>query len=223
MTEGLRAADERDDSEPEALAKLLAAVDRARGSPCNGCSRAICGHEVVVSFVLGFKETPRCLDCLARGLSRERGDLLTSARHHIDHRDCWSAGWRHATAIEERSADAGTGASGTVSCGLGAVATCIAGAPAAAKIIQGASRGTRESASDRTPEWIAEWDAGDLACGDLVLELRLRLRELQSGQILKLTARDPGAPADLPAWCGLNGHTLITAAHPIYLIQRRTE
>jgi tRNA 2-thiouridine synthesizing protein A len=69
----------------------------------------------------------------------------------------------------------------------------------------------------------SEWDAGDLGCGDLVMELRIRFKAMRPGQILKLTARDPGAPADLPAWCRLTGHHLMYADHPIYLIRRRED
>ena len=64
-----------------------------------------------------------------------------------------------------------------------------------------------------------EWDAGDMGCGELVLELRMRVARLAPGQVLKIIARDPGAPADLPAWCGLTGHTLVSQAPPVYLIR----
>jgi len=67
----------------------------------------------------------------------------------------------------------------------------------------------------------AVWDAGDLGCGDLALELRLRLEAMRPGQILRLTARDGGAPADIPAWCRMTGHTLIAEQHPIYYIRRK--
>jgi tRNA 2-thiouridine synthesizing protein A len=67
----------------------------------------------------------------------------------------------------------------------------------------------------------AIWDAGDLGCGDLVLQLRLRIEGLPPGAVLRLVARDPGAPADLPAWCRLTGHRLLAAEHPVYLIQRK--
>jgi tRNA 2-thiouridine synthesizing protein A len=67
----------------------------------------------------------------------------------------------------------------------------------------------------------AEWDAGDTGCGDLVLELRQRVMELEPGAVFKLVARDPGAPADLPAWCRMTGHTLVSAAHPVYFIRRK--
>jgi tRNA 2-thiouridine synthesizing protein A len=69
----------------------------------------------------------------------------------------------------------------------------------------------------------SEWDAGDMGCGELVLELRLRLQPMRPRQLLKLTARDPGAPEDLPAWCRLTGHHLTYADHPIYLIRRRED
>jgi tRNA 2-thiouridine synthesizing protein A len=67
----------------------------------------------------------------------------------------------------------------------------------------------------------AEWDAGDMGCGDLVLELRIRVHHLGAGQVLKLVARDPGAPADLPAWCRMTGHTLVAERHPVYFIRRK--
>jgi len=67
----------------------------------------------------------------------------------------------------------------------------------------------------------AEWDAGDMGCGDLVLELRGRVEALVAGRVLRLTARDPGAPADIPAWCRMTGHALVSAQHPIYLIRRK--
>jgi tRNA 2-thiouridine synthesizing protein A len=64
------------------------------------------------------------------------------------------------------------------------------------------------------------WDAGDTACGDLVLELRRRLSTLRPGQVLRLVARDPGAPEDIPAWCRLTGHTLVARRPPVYDIRK---
>ena len=52
------------------------------------------------------------------------------------------------------------------------------------------------------------WDAGALGCGELVLELRNRLRAMP-GAVLKVVATDPGAPADIPAWCRLTGNALL--------------
>ncbi|NUQ34802.1 MAG: sulfurtransferase TusA family protein [Planctomycetaceae bacterium] len=75
--------------------------------------------------------------------------------------------------------------------------------------------------SDGTPKHDAEWDAGDMGCGDLVLELRLRLKDMAAGKVLKLRATDPGAPEDIPAWCGLTGHSLTHKQHPNYWIKRK--
>jgi len=58
------------------------------------------------------------------------------------------------------------------------------------------------------PNFDAQWDAGDLGCGDLVLALRGKLREMP-GKVLKLIACDPGAPADIPAYCRMTGHQLL--------------
>ena len=69
----------------------------------------------------------------------------------------------------------------------------------------------------------AQWDAGDLGCGELVLELRFRLSALGPGELFRLIALDPGAPADIPAWCRMTGHTLVGIEHPVYLIQRKED
>ncbi|HSE92474.1 MAG TPA: hypothetical protein VLF19_04140 [Methylomirabilota bacterium] len=39
--------------------------------------------------------------------------------------------------------------------------------------------------------------------------------------MLELVARDPGAPADLPAWCRLTGHALVEQRPPVYRIRRK--
>ena len=67
----------------------------------------------------------------------------------------------------------------------------------------------------------ATWDAGDLGCGELVLELRTRLSAMRPGRVLRLTARDVGARHDIPSWCRMTGHTLISQQHPVYLIRRK--
>ena len=67
----------------------------------------------------------------------------------------------------------------------------------------------------------AHWDAGDLGCGDLVLQLMVRMKAMQEGEVLRLVALDPGAPADIPAWCRMTGHALVDAQPPVYLIRRK--
>ncbi len=41
------------------------------------------------------------------------------------------------------------------------------------------------------------WDAGDMGCGELIMYLSMRLKAMP-GEVLKLIARDAGAPEDLP-------------------------
>jgi len=73
-----------------------------------------------------------------------------------------------------------------------------------------------------TPSEDAIWDAGDLGCGELVLELRRRLNAMP-GRTLKVVVCDPGAPADIPAWCRLTRHTLLRAEPPAYWIRARAQ
>jgi tRNA 2-thiouridine synthesizing protein A len=69
----------------------------------------------------------------------------------------------------------------------------------------------------------AEWDAGGMGCGERVLELRWLLDIMKPGQIMKLTARDHGAPIDIPAWCRMTGNPLVGGRPPIYLIRRKED
>ena len=71
--------------------------------------------------------------------------------------------------------------------------------------------------SDPTP---ARWDVGDIGCGRLAAELATRVRRLGPGERLEIVARDAGAQADIPAWCRLTGHRLVSAEPPLYLIER---
>jgi len=69
----------------------------------------------------------------------------------------------------------------------------------------------------------AEWDAGDLGCGEVLVMLRSRMRGLAAGQVLRLTVRDRGAPEDLPAWCRMTERRLLRADHPHYWIEQRQD
>jgi tRNA 2-thiouridine synthesizing protein A len=65
-----------------------------------------------------------------------------------------------------------------------------------------------------------QWNAGETGCGQLIVGLRRQLKSLPCGASLEVIASDAGAPADLPAWCRMTGHSLIFAKHPCYLIQK---
>ncbi|WP_022871110.1 sulfurtransferase TusA family protein [Yaniella halotolerans] len=66
------------------------------------------------------------------------------------------------------------------------------------------------------------WNAGDMGCGELVVKLKLKLRdELAPGEVIQLTATDAGAPEDIPAWCRLTSNPLLYQDHPEYFIQAK--
>ncbi len=70
------------------------------------------------------------------------------------------------------------------------------------------------------PPFDLAWDAGDLGCGELLLALRTRMRDLSPGAVLRLSTTDLGAREDLPAWCRMTGHRLLLAAHPDYFVRK---
>ena len=67
-----------------------------------------------------------------------------------------------------------------------------------------------------------EWDAGHMGCGEVIILLRLRMRKLNPGDVLKLTSLDLGAPEDLPAWCRMTKRRLLRAEHPHYWIEAKS-
>ena len=189
-------------------------------------------------MALGFKNGARCLACLAAALDEEVAALRDHVMQHIRRRECFSQGWLAASEHEgfgttvhppclwpDGETDRGRwGQAGRVSVAQNGEAGVPADALTASAFPDALWADTlAASASTSAPAADAEWDAGDTGCGELVLELRLRLRAMAPGSILKLTARDLGAPEDLPAWCGMTGHTLLEAHHPEYWIKRREE
>lgn len=68
----------------------------------------------------------------------------------------------------------------------------------------------------------AFYDAGEQGCGDGPLEaIAALMRDLAPGQTLEVRASEPSVANDLPAWCRLVGHTLVTHDGDRYLIRRR--
>lgn len=154
---------------------------------------------------MGFQDKPQCLFCLARHLDRGPGELGASLFQYIQTRDCFRTAWNQANRDANLPDD-------TLPPALQYIRTS-AGAP---------STGAEDAATEAgPPESTAHWDAGDMGCGELVLELRRRLEGLPAGGIFQLRATDPGAPEDLPAWCRLTGHRLVRTATPDYWIRRK--
>lgn len=67
----------------------------------------------------------------------------------------------------------------------------------------------------------AIFDAGDMGCGELVMQLRIRMQAIPPDGKIEVIAHDPAGPEDIPAWCRMTGHTLKSMNHPQYIIQRK--
>jgi tRNA 2-thiouridine synthesizing protein A len=46
---------------------------------------------------------------------------------------------------------------------------------------------------------------------------------VEPGEALEVVTHDTGAPVDLPAWCRMTGHSLVSAEHPTYVIRRKAD
>jgi tRNA 2-thiouridine synthesizing protein A len=62
------------------------------------------------------------------------------------------------------------------------------------------------------------YDGGDTGCGELLLELLLFMKKQPAGAVVQVRALDPGAPLEIPAWCRLTKHQLLSSEHPFYKI-----
>lgn len=193
---------------------LLEAMEKRPTGTCIKCRAAMSAHEVVIAHAMGFKDRFTCPACISDALGKERPQFLEHVLRHIEHRPCFLQAWKWASRFH----------------GLGETLR-------PPKLFPEDSSSHREDVVSPpeaaiphvpAPESVPEtgrphelWDAGDMGCGDLVLELRMRLLQMSAGQLLEVRATDPGAPEDIPAWCSMTGHGLVTSSHPLYLIRRR--
>jgi tRNA 2-thiouridine synthesizing protein A len=56
-------------------------------------------------------------------------------------------------------------------------------------------------------------DARYLLCPMPVIRTQNRIAELSPGDTLEVQATDPGALHDIPAWCRVHGHVIVSIAH----------
>lgn len=54
-------------------------------------------------------------------------------------------------------------------------------------------------------------DARNLICPLPVIRTQERVATLAAGQVLEVLCTDPGARVDIPAWCRIHGHRVLTA------------
>ncbi len=52
-------------------------------------------------------------------------------------------------------------------------------------------------------------DARRLLCPMPVIKTQNKVQALSPGDVLAVTCTDPGALNDIPAWCRINGHTIL--------------
>ena len=209
----MAASNEEMDSQDQInIATLLDDLRIMRESRCSSCGAVLCGHEALMSLTMGFKDAPRCWPCLASAMAHEREALRDHLFAHISHRQCYHEGWLWANREEGFEP--------------GKLPGCLW--PKPSKADSGRKRSLSDPhlngtlISDNDSKHNAEWDAGEMGCGDLVLELRTRLQSLKPGEVLRIIAKNSGALEDLPAWCRMTGHTLVASRHPVYLIKRKT-
>jgi tRNA 2-thiouridine synthesizing protein A len=191
---------------PERTAALMERVRPLTGAPCRICNKALCGHEAVMAILLGSRHAPRCASCAAREHGEAARELCERSRQWIVRRDCFLDAWLTASANE------GFGEADRPACLFD---------EAHALPAKRALDVALDTALDAPPTADAIHDAGDLGCGDLVIDLKFRFAELAPGAVLEVRATDPAAPIDLPAWCGLVGHTLLHASPPRFWIRRK--
>jgi tRNA 2-thiouridine synthesizing protein A len=208
ITDDLGEAEEAEEAEELRRAELIGDLERLGQLECMSCQRSLCSHAYVICVASGFKTTPRCVSCIADGYDRPHNEFLADAFRYVRRHPCYWSGWQWANQHEGHKQTLEHPA-------------CIwqdDNTPEEAVITD-----SREHTTETVPEPDAVWDAGDMSCGDLVLELRLRMKKLEAGQVMALTACDSGAPQDIPAWCRLTRHALIASQHPHYWIRRRAD
>lgn len=175
----------------------LRELQRIAGGSCLDCRVPYSAREAVWSIALGFKNAPRCLGCLCRRLDRTETDLQNSLTDYVQRRECYLRAWREAVLMDEQTPTHRP----------------------APMIPQEADEPLKTVSETEA----MHWDAGDLGCGDLVMQLRIRLKKMAPGNVIHVTATDPAAPEDIPSWCRMTGQTLLNSDHPLYTIRRKED
>jgi NADPH-dependent 2,4-dienoyl-CoA reductase/sulfur reductase-like enzyme/peroxiredoxin family protein/rhodanese-related sulfurtransferase/TusA-related sulfurtransferase len=67
----------------------------------------------------------------------------------------------------------------------------------------------KEAPAAKTEGKIHEVDASGLQCPGPIMRLKNEVDRLSDGDVLKITASDPGFAKDVPAWCNMTGNKLL--------------
>lgn len=185
--------------------QLLEALARWVGASCPDCLEPLCDHGVLCAVALGLKDLPRCLNCATKGLGRD----LVATKNHLARwlagKDCYLRAWAKADSARCKSP------------------CLLSGLLQEAEIPAEAELAFERTDEEKNDAPMLVHDFGDMGCGDLVLELRQKLRGVAPGAVVRVIATDPGAPEDIPAWLRMVGHILLKAAPPIYDLRKRLD
>ena len=82
-----------------------------------------------------------------------------------------------------------------------------------------------DNATDADVTAVAELDACGLYCPEPVMMLHNKIREIESGDVLRLLATDPSTTRDVPKFCLYLGHELMHESQDgdkyLYLIRKK--
>jgi tRNA 2-thiouridine synthesizing protein A len=53
------------------------------------------------------------------------------------------------------------------------------------------------------------YDAGPASCGELIMNVFLKVKEMNKGETIHVISYDLGAKEDIPSWCRMQGHQLL--------------
>ncbi|MFV2032770.1 MAG: sulfurtransferase TusA family protein [Gammaproteobacteria bacterium] len=74
---------------------------------------------------------------------------------------------------------------------------------------------------------VIELDARRLLCPMPVIRLQDCINQQTAGTRVEITCTDPGAMSDIPAWCRINGHRIISSHERedefIILVEKSTD
>ncbi len=197
---------------------VIAEVDSHWGAACTSCRCALIGHDVVLSMLMGQRDAPACIACLAAALRDGRSDFLRRAHATVQRLGCYRAGWMHS---DRRLELEDVWPEDRIPRALRIEGD--ADDPEDLERVEQLAPDAAGLASTRAPAPAAIFDAGPMSCGDLVLELRQQMNRLLPGQILEVRATDAGAPEDLPAWCRVTRHDMLECNPPLFRIRRRSD
>ena len=69
------------------------------------------------------------------------------------------------------------------------------------------------------PDDTIELDARNLMCPLPVIRTQDRVKSMQPGERLRVICTDPGALNDIPAWCRINGHRIVSKQQGEYTVE----